>query len=245
MTTVAPPTFPAAPELSDIDGADAAERASQRRLLILGGLAGVAAGLAYFAAQAIPWDHDLPVELARWEAVLGFWTILAVAPFAIVFAYALHRLIAWERNGALNQLGLVFAVVAFSILAVTQSFQNAVPLVLTDEMQAEGSDPEAWDRIYAGLNALDLGTDLAWDLFLGLWMLCIGVAMLRHSRLGLRWGLPALALVPPFLAFNIAATPDPPAVDLGPVIGMYATALSVWLVWLGTRRAGLERPRGD
>lgn len=237
MTTVAPPTFPAAPELSDIDGVDAAERASRRRLQILGGLAGVAAGLAYFAAQAIPWDHDLPVETARWEAVLGFWTILAVAPFAIVFAYALYRFIAWERNGALNQLGLVFAVVAFSILAVTQSFQNAVPLVLTDEMQAEGSGPEAWDRIYAGLNALDLGTDLAWDLFLGLWMLCIGVAMLRHSRLGLRWGLPALVLVPPFFAFNIAATPDPPAVDLGPVMGMYATALGVWLVWLGTRRA--------
>ena len=110
-------------------------------------------------------------------------------------------------------------------------------------MEEEGSGPEAWDRIYAGLNALDLGTDLAWDLFLGLWLVCIGVAMLRHSRLGLRWGVPALALVPPFFAFNVAATPDPPAVDLGPLIGMYLTVLSVWLVWLRTSRAGLERPR--
>ena len=211
--------------------------ASQRRLLILGGLSGVAAGLLFFVAQAaIPWDHDLPLELPRWEAVLGFWMILAMAPFAIAFAYALSRLIAWERDGALNQLGFVFAVVAFSILAVTQSFQNAVSIVLTDEMKAEGSGPEAWDRIYAGLNALDLGTDLAWDLFLGLWLLCIGVAMFRHSRLGARWAVPALALVPPFYAFNIAATPDPPVVDLGPVIGMYSTALSAWLVWLGTRR---------
>ena len=55
-------------------------------------------------------------------------------------------------------------------------------------------------------------------------------------RLGARWAVPALALVPPFYAFNIAATPDPPVVDLGPVIGMYSTALSAWLVWLGTRR---------
>jgi hypothetical protein len=236
MTTLFPPTLPTTRDVLTVDGTDGARRPSERRLLILGGLAGVAAGLAYFAAQAIPWDHDLPVELARWEAVLGFWSILAVAPFAFAFAYALYRLIAWERDGALNQLGLVFAVVAFSILAVTQSFQNAVPLVLTDEMQAEGSGPEAWERIYAGLNALDLGTDLAWDLFLGLWLLCIGVAMLRHSRLGARWGVPALALVPPFFALNIAGTPDPPAVDLGPVIGTYLTALSVWLVWLGTRR---------
>jgi hypothetical protein len=212
---------------------------------MFGGLAGVATGIAYFGAQAIPWDHDLPVQLARWESVLGFWTILAVAPFAIVFAFALYRLIGWERDGALNQLGFVFAVVAFSVLAVTQSFQNAVPLVLTTEMKADGSDPEAWDRIYAGLNALDLGTDLAWDLFLGLWLLCIGAAMLRHSRLGARWGVPALALVPPFFAFNIAATPDPPAVDLGPLIGMYATALSVWLIWLGARRAGLEGRDGQ
>ena len=138
-------------------------------------------------------------------------------------------------DGPLNQLGFVFAVVAFSILAVTQSFQNAVSIVLTDEPEAEGSGPEAWDRIYAGLNALDLGTDLAWDLFLGLWLLCIGVAMYRHSRLGARWAIPALALVPPFLAFNVAATPDPPVIA-GPVIGMYVTVLSVWVVWLGTGR---------
>lgn len=236
MTTIAPSTFRARPLSTGSDGWDAGV-ATRRRLLVLGGLSGVAAGLAFFAAQAVPWDHDLPVETARWEAVLGFWSILAVAPFGIGLAYALYRLIAWERDSALNQLGFVFGVVAFSILAVTQSFQNAVPLVLTDEMRAEGSGPAEWDRIYAGLNALDLGTDLAWDLFLGLWLLCIGVGMLRHSRLGARWAVPALALVPPFFAFNIAATPDPPVVDLGPVIGMYATALSVRLLWLGAGRA--------
>ncbi|HET9011460.1 MAG TPA: hypothetical protein VFN38_06565, partial [Gemmatimonadaceae bacterium] len=190
MTTPAPPTLTTAGQFA-VDRTDAAGGASQRRLLILGGLSGVAAGLLFFGVQAaIPWDHDLPLELPRWEAVLGFWMILAVAPFAIAFAYALSRLIAWERDGALNQLGFVFAVVAFSVLAVTQSFQNAVSIVLTDEMKAEGSGPEAWDRIYAGLNALDLGTDLAWDLFLGLWLLCIGVAMFRHSRLGARWAVP-------------------------------------------------------
>ena len=55
-----------------------------------------------------------------------------------------------------------------------------------------------------------------------------------------RWAIPALALVPPFFAFNVAATPDPPVVDLGPVIGMYATVLSVRLLWLGAARV---RPR--
>jgi hypothetical protein len=224
-----------------VGSAEEAERAGRSRLLVLGGLSGLAAGLSFFVAQAaIPWGHDLPLELPRWEAVLGFWLILAMAPFAIGFAYALSRLIAWERDGPVNQLGFVFAVVAFSILAVTQSFQNAVSIVLTDEMKAEGSGPAAWDRTYAGLNALDLGTDLAWDLFLGLWVLCIGVAMYRHSRLGARWAIPALALVPPFLVFNVAATPDPPTVDLGPVIGMYVTVLSARVVWLGSRGGGYQ-----
>ena len=228
--------------LSNADGTDGAEQRAAGALLILGGLSGVASGLLFFGVQAaIPWDHDLPLELPRWEAVLGFWMILAVAPFAIGFAYALSRLIAWERDGPLNHLGFVFAVVGFSILAVTQSFQNAVSIVLTDEMRADGSGPEAWDRIYAGLNGLDLGTDLAWDLFLGLWLLCVGVAMFRHSRLGARWSIPALALVPPFFAFNIAGTPDPPVVDLGPAIGVYVTALSVWVVWLGASSRGLKR----
>ena len=225
------------------DGRDGT-RPIDRRLLLLGGLSGVASTLAYFAGQAVlPWDHDLPAETAQWEIALTLWTTLAIAPFAIALAYAIYRLIAWERDGALNQLGFVFAVVAFSVLAVTQSFQLTVPSVLTAEMTADGSDPEAWDRVYAGLNALDLGTDLAWDLFLGFWMLCIGVAMLRHSRLGARWGVPALALVPPFLALNIATTPDPPHLDLGPVVGFYFFALSVRLVWLGYRaRALLASP---
>ena len=95
MTTLTSPAVPSAHHFRDGDAAGGTKDATDRRLLILGGLAGVATGFAYFAAQAIPWDHDLPVETARWEAVLGFWTILAVAPFAIVFAYALYRLISW------------------------------------------------------------------------------------------------------------------------------------------------------
>jgi hypothetical protein len=242
MTALTQPTSPTALRRPAVDGRHDAGCTNDRRLLILGGLSGVASTLAYFAGQAFDWNHDLPVETAQWVTTLTFWMTLAIAPFAIALAYAIYRLIAWERDGALNQLGFVFAVVAFSILAVTQSFQLAVPLVLTDEMRADGSDAEAWDRIYAGLNALDLGTDLAWDLFLGVWVLCIGVAMLRHSRLGARWGVPALALVPPFFALNIAATPDPPHVDLGPLIGVYFFALSIWLVWLGTRHGEPVRP---
>lgn len=208
-----------------------------RRLLILGGLSGIAAGVAYFTGQAVFHHtfHDLPVEASQWTVVVGFWTPMLMFPFMIVMAYAIERLIASERDGALNQLGFVFAVVAAGTAAIFVSFQTAIPLVLTDEIKAEGSSPEAWDRIYTGLRSVDDGVDLAWDLFVGLWMLCIGVAMLRHPRLGARWGVPAVALVPPFFALNMAATPDPPTVDLGPLIGIYFVALSVQLVRLGAR----------
>ena len=114
MTTLAPPTLTTARRFP-VDGADGAGRASRSRLLILGGLSGVAAGLLFFIAQAaIPWDHELPLELPRWEAVLGFWMILAMTPFAIGFAYVLSRLIAWERDGPLNQLGFVFLLAPFA-----------------------------------------------------------------------------------------------------------------------------------
>lgn len=233
MTTLPPPTSRTPLHRLDVSGPPADQRSSNPRLLLFGGLSGVGGTLAYFAGAPFDWNKDIPVEAPAWETTLTFWMTLAVAPFGIGLAYALYRLIAAERGGALNQLGFVFAVVAFSVLAVTQSFQLAVPLVLTDEMKTDGSDPAAWERIFAGLNAVDLGTDLAWDLFLGAWMLCIGVAMLRHSRLGWRWGVPALALVPPFFALNIATTPDPPHVDLGPLTGLYFLALSIWLIWLG------------
>ena len=65
--------------------------------------------------------------------------------------------------------------------------------------------------------------------------------MLRHSRLGARSGVPPVALVPPFFAFSIAATPDPSVVDLGPVVGMYLLAVSVRFVRLGAA-ARNQRP---
>ena len=50
MTTLAPPTLTTARQFA-VDRTDAASVASQRRLLILGGLSGVAAGLLFFVAQ--------------------------------------------------------------------------------------------------------------------------------------------------------------------------------------------------
>lgn len=56
------------PHLSDV-GEGTAPGASDRRLLILGGLSGIAAGPAYFAGQAVlPGDYDLPVESAQWTS---------------------------------------------------------------------------------------------------------------------------------------------------------------------------------
>jgi hypothetical protein len=40
-----------------------------------------------------------------------------------------------------------------------------------------------------------------------LWLLCTGVAMLRHSRLGARPAARALAIVSLFVNFNLAGTP--------------------------------------
>jgi hypothetical protein len=77
MTTLASPTLTKARQRT-VDGAEGAESAGRSRLLILGGLSGVAAGLLFFGVQAaIPWDHDLPLELPRWEAVLALsaWVV--------------------------------------------------------------------------------------------------------------------------------------------------------------------------
>ena len=64
--------------------------------------------------------------------------------------------------------------------------------------------------------------------------------MLRHSRLGPWWALPALALGILLVALNAATVPWPPATaglfDIGPVIGLYGLGLSVYLVKIGLER---------
>jgi hypothetical protein len=210
----------------------------------VGGLCGLASVVCYLAAALSPLHdatHAFPIEASRPTIVFAWWTATLWSPLAIVMLYALSRLLARERDGAVNQLAFIFGVIGFATVALLATVQLGGQLWVSDlAVQAPASELETWRDTARALRGVDLGIDLAWDLFLGLWMLLTGLLMLGHSRLGRWWGIPAIVLAVLLLVLNGITVPFPPdtegLIDLGPVVGLFYAALSGYLLKLGLER---------
>ena len=145
MTALAPPTLTKARQFP-VDRTDGADGTSHRRLLILGGLSGVAAGLLFFVAQAaIPWDHDLPLELPRREAVLGFWLHSRGYGKSSMFAGSDGGASRWATVASLIATAKLNDVEPFAYLKdVLERMSNDHPMSRLDELL-----PWNWGRMQA------------------------------------------------------------------------------------------------
>jgi len=214
---------------------------SRNWLLIAGGISGIVGALAYGSTQALPFFDVLdsfPVEGSTSVRLAAFWVPALFPVLALFMAYALYRLLDEDRTRHSAFLGFVFGVVAFSIVAMHNLIQSAVHLEGSDLAGSDATfSPETWSSVVAAVHGVDNGIDLAWDLFLVLWMVFIGVAMMRHPRFGRWWGVPAIVIGALLLVLNAMTVPEPPAsaglFDPGPIVGVYALVLSGYLVKLG------------
>lgn len=210
-------------------------------LLIAGGISGIIGVVAYGSILAPPL-HDairsIPVEASQPVIVATFWIAALFPVFALIMIYALYRLL--DSGGAKHSasLGLIFGIVAFSIVAMHNTVQSSVLLWGSDLARSDPTfSPETWSSVIRAVRGVDIGLDLVWDLFLVLWLVFTGVAMMKHPRFGLWWGLPAIIVGAVLFAINAITVPDPPAAaglfDPGPLVGLYACAVSAYLIKLG------------
>jgi hypothetical protein len=202
-------------------------------LFIAGGISGIIGVVAYGSILAPPLHdaiHSIPVEASQPVIVATFWIAALFPVFALIMVYALYRL--------LDSGGFVVGVVAFSIVAMHNMVQSSVLLWGSDLARSDPTfSPETWSSVIRAVRGVDIGLDLAWDLFLVLWLVFTGVAMMKHPRFGPWWGLPAIIVGAVLFAVNAITVPDPPAAvglfDPGPLAGLYAGAVSAYLIKLG------------
>jgi hypothetical protein len=155
--------------------------------------------------------------------------------------YALYRLLALERDGAVNRVAFIYGVIAFTLVVLMIMVQAAVLLKASDlALDGPAAQVETWHDMALVSRGVDWGIDVAWDLFLGLWMLLTALLMFGHSRLGRRWAIPALVLAVALLGLNAVTVPFPPdtqgLIDPGPVVGLYYLGLSAYLLKLGLEK---------
>ncbi len=199
------------------------------RLWLYGGVAGAASILCWAVAIVVPWPANQFGTSGSLVAISGFPML------GIVFSYALNRFVAAERDGALNQLGFVFAVAAFAMLLAMLFAQLSVVSGIQDYTRE--LDAQTARAMRRSLRLIDLGLDVAWDFLIGAALVCWGLAVRRRSGLGMGWAVPAVTFGVALIGLNAATFPIPPAnhglFDIGPFIALFMLALALRVAWLG------------
>lgn len=197
-------------------------------LFIIGGVCGVGGTILYIIVIMISFSAPVAFSLAI------LWPLLS-----IVYAYALYRLIAQEREGTLNRLSFILACLGFTVVAEMLSIQLALGFGFEELRSAPGADPEFWRSVHRALRFVDLGLDVAWDVFIGASLVLGSIPMSFHSRLGLAWGIPSAIFGLLVIGLNVVTFPWPPDTrglfDIGPFVGIYTIALGVWMAILGVK----------
>jgi hypothetical protein len=169
--------------------------------------------------------------------------VFAIGPVAIVGMLGIHHRLAGIRDDLLLRTATVFLVVAFAIFTFMLVVQQTVALQFRD-LRAQAADAPAVELLRAiqgGVNLVQLGADVAFDLFYCVGVILLSVVLYRTAGFG-RWlGVGGIVVAAALLILNLVSFPYVPAesglIDLGPATG-------VWWVLVVVRFVRWSRPAG-
>jgi hypothetical protein len=180
---------------------------------------GVASGVVTLAAYTA-------FILVTGPLLLG---VVLAAAFGVCLGPAsagVRSLLRAHRRSVLSDIGLA-ANIAAGVLFVAMAF---VQLSVGDALDAdrgralEAAVREVFDRV-------QLGLDVAWDVFISLGTIAFALDMRRHPRFGLPYSAAGVATGALLLVLNLATFPVPPGnsglVDVGPLLGAWYAAVTI------------------
>ncbi len=182
--------------------------------IVAGIIGGLLAAVLYPAILLLPGPPSLVTVLA---SLLG----LSIG----VGSLGLMKLITLNEGSVLASLGAISNFTAGALFTAMALVQLAVKVVAI----------EAGIEFSAQLDAVWIGLDVAWDVYISVGTVFFGWAMLSHPRFRWFFGVPGMLIGILLLAFNLLAFPVPPSsaglIDLGPFVGLWylAATIQTWM----------------
>lgn len=187
------------------------------RLVKAGAFSGVLSISSYLLIAFL----DLPIALV-------FFLAMLFPLLGIVFIYALSQYIKSLHSSHANNLAQIFGIIGFAILAAFLSAQIAVNEL--SAQQAPSFTPAMLQDLKSAIRLVDMGMDVAWDVFIGAYLILFLVSTWTIASLkywGVVLGLLGLGLI----LLNVYTFPQPPGesglVDLGPFIALGLMTLAI------------------
>ncbi len=184
----------------------------------LGPVSGILGIAAYFAAAS----DILP---ARVTLVLAF----SMGPFLSIAFVGFYHFLREHQNSAALQTATVFGVAAGTLLNLMLVVQQSLFIGLQSATRATMGP--AW----TGLNLVQLGMDVSWDIYISVATILLGVVLWKHPRFGMVLGGITVLAGSLLLVLNLWTFPIPPGesglVDVGPFVGLWFVVLSVRMLF--------------
>ena len=174
------------------------------------------------------------------------WTVgrllfFFIGPLSAASAICLYKALEATTFRIPLLLGCVFSVVAGAIvnaMAVVQDMQ----FTYFGEQIRSASDAtlrEGLEQILWGVNVVQSGLDVSWDIFLSLGTILIAFAIFTHPLFGKVLGVLGVVAALGALTLNLITYPAAPAeaglVDLGPAVGLWYGIVLVRLLIIRNR----------
>ena len=193
--------------------------------LRLGVMCGALAVVAYALTQAV----TLPL-LPTLVLVCSFGPMLAIGSAGLWELLGLHRRTATLDIGLVANLaaGVAVTLMLLAQLGLKAWFDTGLG------GSAQQVPPEVAQAAFQAGNGLQLGLDVAWDLFLAIGTAMLAWNMGQHPRFGRAYAATGLLLAMALIGLNLAAFPENPGraglIDVGPLVGG-------WYLWVTLRMA--------
>jgi hypothetical protein len=157
----------------------------------------------------------------------------AFGPLLAAASLGLYHVLAESGNLIVLQLAVLFNTLGAAIFTTMLLVQLAIGHQLRSVEQG-AMDLAA---LRTSLVGVQLGMDVAWDVFISLGTLLFAISMVRDARFGAILGIAGIVIAVALLILNLSTFPTPPAaknlLDLGPLLGLWYLVVTIMMIrWL-------------
>jgi hypothetical protein len=171
--------------------------------------------------------------------VAGRLLFFAIGPLLIISVVGFFKATHGMVGGIFHTLGSLFLVISGAILNLMAVVQDTQFTVLGNQIRQaqDQATRDVLEHILWGVNVVQSGLDVSWDVFISLGTVFLAVSLMRHPAFGRIWSSLGAIIAAGALVLNLVAFPTAPAaaglVDLGPGVGAwYGVTLLLLLRYL-------------